>query len=139
MYLLKPRRMMMKRILCFILSLMCITLCVISVNASDSDSVSGNGFTVNGNIYDSYIDGSVTGQLSSGSTVQITSWYYNSSGSSVYLGTYSGSSYKRVSKPSGAYKMQKGYVKGTVSDGGVQNNKDADQLNNRRYISSAYD
>lgn len=110
----------MKRFTEIIISIaFCFTL-IQPVYATDYDSVSGYGFQVNGYICDSYIEGSVTGTLSSGSTVQIQAWYINGSGYTVYKGTNSSSTYLKWNKPNNAYKWAQAYVAGTVSDGATR-------------------
>lgn len=107
----------MNRLIKFVISIALCFIFVKPVYATDYDVVSGYGFQVNGYICDSYIEGSVTGTLSGGSTVRIQGWYINGSGKTVSAGTKSSSTYLTWYKPSYAYKWGLAYVTGTVSDG----------------------
>ena len=94
--------------------------------ASDSASVSGVGFTVNGSISDNYLSGSITGQYSGGAYVYVYGQYinvdaevstYTSKSSSPYCDYYIGSTPKYNNKSS--WKWRNGYVRGVPNSGGA--------------------
>ena len=110
--------MMKKRLLVLFLGLMLFMSRTNSVIAANTDYAYGYGYTVYAGISSNYFDGNVTGSYSSGSTITLTGWYYNSSHEYVFAGSTSAPVYKSWRKPTIAVSWGKGYAKGTVADGG---------------------
>lgn len=82
----------MKKIIVFCLSLLCV-LHLTSIEASDSASVSGGGFTLYGSISDTTLSGSVSGTYASQTTVSVWGYVYNADGSTSYASANYGSPY----------------------------------------------
>lgn len=89
------------------------------VNASDSATVSGGGFTLYGSISDNTLSGSATGTYASQTTVSVWGYVYNADGSTSYASKNYGTPYVSSSyKSYGTYpiKWQSGWAKGELKN-----------------------
>lgn len=108
----------MKKIIVFCLSLLCV-LHLTSIEASDSASVSGGGFTLYGSISDTTLSGSVSGKYASQTTVSVWGYVYNADGTVTYTTKNYGSPYVSSSyKSYGNYpiKWESGWARGELKN-----------------------
>ena len=101
-------------------------LTMTTIFAADSASTDGVNFTIHGSISDTYLNGTITGEQANGGSAQVTGYFYDVRGASIYAGSMSGSPYvnywykaaeDRVGHNYEAWKWHKGNATGIPRSG----------------------